>query len=450
MIVASSGYQRYVKLLQYLKLSNVGPAPELEVQFAPRLNLITGDNGLGKSFLLDLAWWALTRRWPKDLNSNLTSGYAARPTNPEKPATIGFGVSGKKKPVEYVSKFAPRDGWVGKSGRPWNPGLVIYAHADGGFSVWDPARNYWKTNKGIDIQERLPGYVFSSLDVWNGLEVNIDGKPTVVCNGLIRDWANWIREDGADSKRMATVLRRLSPSKEAKDLLKPGPLTRPFPDDVRDVPSLHMPYGQDVPVVFASSGVRRILALSYMLLWAWKEHAIAARNLGEERTRQVTLLVDEIESHLHPRWQRTILSSILSLAKLQHATADIQLIAATHSPLVLASAEPLFDGKSDAWFDLDLEIQPGKDPAAKLRNREFVRRGEISNWLTSEAFDLKSARNVDAEHAIELAKSLLRSAKPTLGDALEIDKSLRKAALPDIDPFWVKWSAFVDSLKTRK
>jgi DNA repair ATPase RecN len=39
-------------MLEYLKLRNVGPAPELEMRFGPRLNLITGDNGLGKSFLL--------------------------------------------------------------------------------------------------------------------------------------------------------------------------------------------------------------------------------------------------------------------------------------------------------------------------------------------------------------------------------------------------------------
>ena len=36
-------------MLEYLHLKNVGPAPEMEMELAPRLNLITGDNGLGKS-----------------------------------------------------------------------------------------------------------------------------------------------------------------------------------------------------------------------------------------------------------------------------------------------------------------------------------------------------------------------------------------------------------------
>lgn len=50
-------------MLERLELKDVGPAPHLEIDLAPRLNLITGDNGLGKTFLLDVARWALTRTW---------------------------------------------------------------------------------------------------------------------------------------------------------------------------------------------------------------------------------------------------------------------------------------------------------------------------------------------------------------------------------------------------
>src|SRR5438045_721813 len=115
-------------MLEYLHLKNVGPAPEMEMELAPRLNLITGDNGLGKSFLLDVVWWALTRRWPQDLNPKLTSGYAARPSDVKKPASIAFRVTSKTKSETYESKYVPcNQSWLGKAGRPWNPGLVIYA-----------------------------------------------------------------------------------------------------------------------------------------------------------------------------------------------------------------------------------------------------------------------------------------------------------------------------------
>jgi hypothetical protein len=52
-------------MLNYLKLENVGPSPKLEIDFKPRMNFLTGDNGLGKTFLLDIAWWVLTRTWAR-------------------------------------------------------------------------------------------------------------------------------------------------------------------------------------------------------------------------------------------------------------------------------------------------------------------------------------------------------------------------------------------------
>ena len=52
-------------MLEYLHLKNVGPAPEMQLNLSPRVNVITGDNGLGKSFLLDVAWWAHRVRGPR-------------------------------------------------------------------------------------------------------------------------------------------------------------------------------------------------------------------------------------------------------------------------------------------------------------------------------------------------------------------------------------------------
>ena len=49
--------------LESLELNGIGPAKIMKLEFAPRLNLITGDNGLGKTFLLECAWWALSGSW---------------------------------------------------------------------------------------------------------------------------------------------------------------------------------------------------------------------------------------------------------------------------------------------------------------------------------------------------------------------------------------------------
>jgi len=432
-------------MLDSLQLQNVGPAPDMKLELAPRLNLITGDNGLGKSFLLDVAWWALTRKWPQDLNANLTSGYAARPTDVTKRATIAFEVESKTGRVKYESPYvADEQAWKGKAGRPWNPGLVIYALADGGFAVWDPARNYWKTQGNIDVQERLPAYVFSSKEVWDGLRLSVDGKPTQVSNGLVADWASWIREGRDDARRMAAVLALLAPT-VGDDSLKPGnSFARLSVNDARDIPTVRMGYGQDVPILYASLGVRRIAALAYMLSWAWREHLIASKQLGQQPSSRVVMLFDEIEAHLHPRWQRAVVPALLKVVQTltEDEGASVQLIAATHSPLVLASVEPLFDVEKDAWFDLDLE-----GGQVELRKRQYVRLGEVGNWLVSDAFDLKEPRSLEGERAVRAARDVLSAKPPSLEEIEAADKQLREAGLPDIDPFWVRWDYFVEQAR---
>lgn len=427
-------------MLESIHLKNVGPAPEMKLDLAPRLNLITGDNGLGKSFLLDVAWWALTRKWPQDLNADLTSGYAARPTDVTKKATIAFELESNTGRVKYESPYvADEQAWKGKAGRPWNPGLVIYALADGGFAVWDPARNCWKKKGTIDVQERLPAYVFSSKEVWDGLRLPVDGKPTLVSNGLVADWASWIREGKDDAKRMADVLALLAPA-VGTDSLRPGDgFARISVNDARDIPTVRMGYGQDVPILYASLGVRRIAALAYMLSWAWREHVIASKQLGQASSSRIVMLFDEIEAHLHPRWQRAIVPALLRVVQTltDDEGASVQLIGATHSPLVLASVEPFFDAAKDAWFDLDLEQHN-----VFLRKRPFVRHGEVGNWLVSEAFDLKEPRSLEGELAIAAAQAVLDAEKPSVKAIEEADQRLREAGLPDIDPFWVQWDYF--------
>lgn len=429
-------------MLEYLHLENVGPAPSMEMELAPRLNLLTGDNGLGKSFLLDVAWWALTRKWPHDVNPRLTSGYRAQPRDPKKAASISYRVRSKKTVVSHKSDYVRAEqAWLGKQGRPHSPGLVIYAHADGGFSVWDPARNYWNTRATSDDAETLvPAFVFTQRDVWRGLKLKVDGKQLEVCLGLLKDWSTWIREDGKLAKQMAQTLGSLAAPDE---VLAVGPLRPRSPNDPISYPTISTASETPVPVLLTSAGLRRIIALAYILLWSWDRHVEFAEVQGLDRANRVIILVDEIEAHLHPRWQRSILDSLLKVMSNLHKDATVQLIASTHSPLVLASAEPIFKPSRDAWFDLD---RNAKTNVVELRNRPFVAHGDVSNWLASEAFNLKEARSLEAERAIDKARALLRQRKQTLKAANAITLELAAAGLSAIDPFWVRWGTFVERL----
>jgi len=438
-------------MLERLKLQNVGPAPSMEIEFAPRVNLITGDNGLGKSFLLDIAWWALTRRWPQDLNVNLTSGYAARPTTVKEPASITLTVRGKAgKTVAYESPFLRRDqAWVGKSGRPWNPGLVMYALADGGFAVWDPARNYWTRRGSVDVQERLPAFVFSKKEVWDGLRLPVNDIPVQVCNGLISDWASWIREKADDAQRMARVLALVGPSVGTGHLSPGDGFARLSVNDARDIPTVRMGYGQDVPILYASQGIRRITALAYVLSWAWREHLTAAAQIGEKASPRVVLLFDEIEAHLHPRWQRAIVPALLRVTETltEDASTTVQLMAVTHSPLVLASIEPHWDIERDRLFLLDFA-----DGAVALREQPWTKQGDVLNWLVSDTFGLRQARAIEAERAIEAAEALMRgeSNLPEGLDSRETIHAELERVLPGHDPFWPRWVVWVEKQEAKR
>lgn len=429
-------------MLTRLSLSNVGPASTMDVEFGSRANIFTGDNGLGKSFIFDIAWWALTRRWPHEVNPAMTSGFVARPNDRSTPATIGYEGTGVTTDVSYEATYDPsEEKWTGPPGRPWVPGLVAYAHADGSFSVWDPARNARLGASDEEPGERRRAYVLTDAQVWDGLRELREGRAIPVCNGLLVDWANWINAHNGNAQAMEKAIKALSPDRNEHELA-PGPLMRVSIDDAREIPTVQMPYVGPVPILHASSGVRRAVALAYMLIWAWSEHRLAAERYGEVPATSVILLFDEVESHLHPRWQRSILRALNGLGETLFEGAELQLLVSTHSPLVLASAESWFDAERDAWFDLDLEGDP---PSVGLRHRPYTPLGRSGYWLTSDAFDLATDRgNLEAEDAILRARAVLLQESPSASMIGEADDALQAARLPDTDPFWIRWRAFVE------
>src|SRR5262249_8639827 len=144
----------------------------------------------------------------------------------------------------------------------------------------------------------------------------------------------------------------LSPSEE------PIKLGLPKRFRVRDAgshPTLDLGYETNVFVVHASSAVKRILGLAYVLVWAVSEIREAAPLAGHAPLDRVTLLIDEVEAHLHPRWQRVILPALLAVMDALAPQAQVQLVATTHAPLVLSSVETLFDKAQDELLELAQE-----------------------------------------------------------------------------------------------
>lgn len=404
-----------------LSLHDVGPSRKLEFNPADRLSIVTGDNGLGKTFLLECAWWSLTGVW------------AERPALPNlksqgKTPSIAFAIAGatgrensQKKTILYDWAHQV---WPEPKGRPTLPGLIVYARVDGSFAVWDPVRH--ATIPGG--QKTSSTLLFKRDEVLNGLEGQIEG--------LIRDWVRWQNQkDQRPFEMFCSVLEKLSPPDMAP--LKPGEPVR-LPGDTRDIPTLVHDYAF-VPFINESAGVKRIATFAYLLVWAWNEHWIYSSLAKKAPQRKMVILIDEVEAHLHPKWQRMVLPAILKVTGLLSREIEPQMIVATHSPLILASMESTFSTPEDKLFHLSLH----NHSKVELDEIQFVKRGSVDAWLTSDIFELKQARSQEGESALENAKRLLAISSTDLAEIRRVHEGLTQI-LPSDDRFWPRWLHFVE------
>jgi hypothetical protein len=151
----------------------------------------------------------------------------------------------------------------------------------------------------------------------------------------------------------------------------------------------------------------------------------------------MVLLVDEVEAHLHPRWQRVIVPAIVQVVKQLAPDVSVQVHLATHSPMVMASAETIFDERSDDLHHLKIDDQRN----VVLEELKFVKRGTADAWLMSEVFGLGQPRSRDAELAIDDAKLLQSSDLPSDQDVCDVNSRLLSCLAPD-DEFWPRWRFF--------
>jgi len=421
--------------LTYLEIHAVGPVAHAELSLGERLNLITGDNGLGKTFLLECAWWALTGQWA-GLSANPSSG--AKVGEPK----IVFEISAEGTQPERVS--VPYSwqtlSWPTLKRRPTIPGLLVYAQVDGSFAVWDPAREFRAASPSWRENETGRPFVVTKEQVWDGLEDHWAGKTRTYINGLIRDWITWQNNpERYPFETFKRVLRRLSPS----DLgpLEPGEPTR-LPGDAREIPTIRHSYGE-VPILYAAAGVRRIIALAYLIVWAWEEHRVQSGLLRKKPQRRMVIMVDEVEAHLHPKWQRSIVPALVDLGDELSSELRVQFLVATHSPLIMVSLESIFDDRFDRLFHFDLKDTDRKRPAVVLEEMQFLKHGRVDTWLMSDVFELKQARSQEAEQAIEAAKALQLAREPKIDDIREVTQRLL-GLLPADDDFWPRWKYFAE------
>jgi len=409
---------------------------------APRLNLITGDNSLGKTFLMDTIWWGLTGEWlevDRPLLPREDASTSKRSKTEPQISIVSVGNEGRKE--AFTSKFSwENGGWGAPPQRITLAGLVVYARHDGSFAVWDPTYVLSRSTPAYQAQSNSlqPTTLLDSREVWYGKQT--EDRRNWFSNGLIRDWVTWQIGGNRYANQWEALrlsLENLSPSAE-NPLIPSDPIRLPFV--TQEVPGLQMPYGT-VPITNVSAGVRRITSLAYMLVWSWFRHLDNSNAIRREPQQRLVLLVDEIEAHLHPRWQRTIVPALMNMVEKLMPSVKPQIHIATHSPLVLASAEPFFDEAIDDLHHLNLDLTT---VTVTLEEVEFMKQGRVDMWLRSDIFGLEEARSLPAEQAIEDALRLQKSnGAVTTAQVAHVHERL-KQALPAHDIFWSRWTFFAE------
>ncbi|MEK8019398.1 MAG: AAA family ATPase, partial [Candidatus Parabeggiatoa sp.] len=160
----------------------------------------------------------------------------------------------------------------------------------------------------------------------------------------------------------------------------------------------------------------RDLSLGYQTLIAWMvdlAHRLFERypDCDNPLEQPAIVLVDEIDLHLHPKWQRTVISH------LTHIFKQTQFIVTAHSPLIVQSAP------KDA--NIVLLKQQG-DQVIIHNNEEIIKGWRIDQVLTSDLFDLPSARPFEYDNDLKRQAEILSKPQLTKADEQELEEIGKK------------------------
>jgi hypothetical protein len=146
------------------------------------------------------------------------------------------------------------------------------------------------------------------------------------------------------------------------------------------------------------------LSLGYKSLIAWLVD-FASRMYHYHRTAKnpflapAVVLIDEIDLHMHPTWQRKILSY------LSRKFPNTQFIATAHSPLIVQAA-----------LGANLVLLKRRGAHVTIDNApEVIKNWRIDQILTSDMFGLSSARGESTEKLLNRRRKLLMRPKLSRG-----------------------------------
>jgi WD40 repeat protein len=146
-----------------------------------------------------------------------------------------------------------------------------------------------------------------------------------------------------------------------------------------------------VPLEVLSQGLTSLFSWVGVLCQRLKEVSPLGGQVGLNTTGSAIVLIDEIDAHMHPRWQQVL------VPRLKELFPNVQFIASTHSPLIVAGLD---QNEVERFQIVDGKIQKIKFDADQTL-------GRTDQVLTGELFSLRSTLDLVTQDYIARYQELL-------------------------------------------
>ena len=357
-------------------LENIGPFPKLELDFEDNWKMLLGDNGVGKTTILKAIAVAIVGSEARHSAAPLLR--IGEPVGRIRLATVdnsngylteiqrvGSGVE----IVSYSGRALEAEGWVAIGFPPLRATSWAPTQGPQGISVKRPSAD--------DLLPLVRGVPDTRMDDLKQWIVNTDSLSH-------REGAPEI-----DRNRSKKVLDKFF--EIVNELIDQSIIDHEVTSDFRVLVKTH---DGTIPIESLSQGMTSLLSWVGILLQRLYEVHYDSNNVTDPTQEYALVLMDEIDAHMHPKWQQTL------VAKLKKIFPNVQVIASTHSPLVVAGLSV----SQIVRFERNEEGQ-----VEKAHIDEDMSIGRTDQVLTGDLFGLKTTLALDdeTEHLMDEYKSLL-------------------------------------------
>lgn len=173
---------------------------------------------------------------------------------------------------------------------------------------------------------------------------------------------------------------------------------------------------QIVPTIRLSDGFRSVIALAGDLIWRLLQ---AFPDLEDPTQASGVVLIDELDIHLHPSWQREI------SGWLQDVFPNLQFFVATHSPLVAT-------GAGENALTLRLDMLDGQLNVTEIPYTDLA--ADVDRTLRSPAFGLQSTYSPPTERKIQRYHQLQKKKENLVEEEIQEYEQLQ-LFMKDVKPF---------------